>query len=88
MAGQHGQKCWIGPRHPHGNGMTNNPDQQPRKPQPQPQTNRSSQRAVENGKAARCPGNQDRLGQRPMQRHLISGNGNGVVEHPFLLISR
>jgi hypothetical protein len=87
MTGKNCEKGRIGPSHPDGDGVANDPDQQSRKPQTQPKTNRRSQRAVDDGKTTRCPGNENGLGQRPVQGHLISGDRNGVVEHHFLLLA-
>ena len=51
-------------------GMADHPEQQPGDPHSQAQAQRRRDRAVDDGDRARRAGQQDRLGQRAVQRHL------------------
>src|SRR5260364_161039 len=54
--------------------MADRPEQKPRDPEPQPQAERRSERAIENGDGARRTAEQDRLGQGAAHSDRKAGN--------------
>src|SRR6266852_786712 len=62
-------KLRVALRRPHRGGLTDDPEQETGEPQPQTKAERRRQGTVENRNRTRCPTEQDRLGQRAMDRH-------------------
>ena len=74
----------IALRGPHRGGLTENPEQETGEPQPQAETERRRQGAVEDRDRARRATEQDRLGERAMHRHGEARNGESELRnlHP------
>lgn len=70
MAPQHFGKIGIALRCEHGNGVACCPEQNPGDPHPQTEPERRRYRAVDDGQGARRTSQQNRFGQRAMQRNL------------------
>src|SRR3546814_2594438 len=75
VPGKHFDELRIEPRAPHCQRVAGDPQQQSRKPLLQANADRRGQRAVDDGQRTRRPTQQDRHGQRTVQRHLEAGRG-------------
>src|SRR3546814_11952327 len=78
MAAQHLAELRVALRREYREGMADGPDQEPGNPAPEAEAERRRQRAVNDGDGAWRPGEQDRLGERAVQRHLEAPH---VVRH-------
>ena len=68
-------------RGPDGGRLSQDPEQETREPQPEAQTERRRQRAVEDCDRARRAAKKDRLGQRAMDRHREARKGIDFIHH-------
>src|SRR3546814_1836690 len=75
VPGKHFDELRIEPRAPHCQRVAGDPQQQSRKPLLQDNADRRRQRAVDDGQRTRRPTQQDRHGQRTVQRKLEAGLG-------------
>ena len=75
VAGQDGEEGGVVAGDPDGDGVAGEPDQEPCQPEAQAEADGGGERAVEDREAARSAGDQDRLGQRAVQRDLEAGQG-------------
>src|SRR5690606_36863040 len=64
------EKLRIALRREHGERVAKGPDENAGNPEPQAQAERRRQRAVDDGDGARRAGEQDRLGERAVQRYF------------------
>src|SRR3546814_526348 len=78
VTGQDGCEVGIAFRCEHREAVSGEPEQQPRDPLLKPQPHRGGECAVEDRDPARRAAEQDRLGERPVQRHFEAVDGTGA----------